>query len=167
MKITVTDKNGVVYQLVPVDSLKYWLSLAEINPRDLAPRIAAMLAAAHDPELPEGLEPVANLYWDMNSGGKAGCLKVCYITPCDGAFPVVSQSAALAALAKKEAEIAKHDEESGRVIAWQLKTIERQAALIEKCREALLLYSNLHVAGQPEEAKGALAAIKEHFGDKE
>ena len=31
--------------------------------------------------------PVANLYRDMNSGGKNGCLKVCYLSPSIG-FPV-------------------------------------------------------------------------------
>ena len=36
----------------------------------------------------EKQEPVAYLFRDMNSGGRNGCLKVCHITPCDGAFPV-------------------------------------------------------------------------------
>ena len=34
------------YALVPVQSLRWWRELAEINPQDLVPRIDAMLAAA-------------------------------------------------------------------------------------------------------------------------
>ena len=33
------------YALVPVQSLRWWRELAEINPQDLVPRIDAMLAA--------------------------------------------------------------------------------------------------------------------------
>lgn len=195
MKITVTDKNGVVYQLVPKDRLAlnvkhpdchraadafwaYWNENGETHKRgyyestwgaiNCALRTVGvvehdyMLAVAPEPELPEGLEPVAlcrgfyGIEWEPN-----------YSRRLEDGTILVLQSAALSALAKKDAEIAKHEEESGRVIAWQLKTIERQAELIEKFQEALLLYSNPNVAGQPEEAKGALAAIKEHFGDKE
>lgn len=35
------------YVLVPVQSLRWWRELAEINPQDLVPRIDAMLAAAN------------------------------------------------------------------------------------------------------------------------
>lgn len=49
----ITDKHGQQWQLVPIDSLKIWLDLVEINPRDLAPRIASMIHKAPEPELEE------------------------------------------------------------------------------------------------------------------
>lgn len=36
------------YAIVPVDSLKYWRELVDLNPKDLAPRIEAMLTAAKE-----------------------------------------------------------------------------------------------------------------------
>lgn len=160
----ITDKNGVVYQLVPVDSLKHWLSLVEINPRDLAPRISAMIYAAPEPELPGGLEPVITYHKPVDCGEYGAFeLEMHKLIPRN--TPLIQLSSALAALAEKDAEIAKHEEESGRVIAWQLKTIERQAALIEKFRQKLFSASICHPNGVLNLVEEALAAIDEHLKD--
>lgn len=171
----ITDKHGQIWQLVPVEPDEIMLDKAikvdlakDVDEKSICLNLyQTMIAASPEPELPEGLEPVANLYLDMNSGGKAGCLKVCYITPCDDAFPVVRQSTALKVLALK-AEILEQCRIIGmgaeRELALNAK-IERQDKLIEQCRQKLFSASICHPNGVLNLVEEALAAIEKVIGE--
>jgi hypothetical protein len=147
----ITDKHGAIWQLVPMVPDEKMVN-AGINtpleitgddkfdqPGDYHRVYMSMLSAAPDPELPEGLEPVA---WRSESG---------YNTPkyfyheqipdrWQNLEELILQSAALAALAGKDAEILEQCRINGMSAERELvlkAKIERQGKLIEQCREAL------------------------------
>lgn len=165
----ITDKNGVVYQLVPVEPTqeqkaegqavidylandgieRYWHDI-------YGEGYKAMLSAAPDPELPEWLEPVAFVETDEDG--------YFYFSDKTNGLPLASLPAAAAALANKAAEIAalklsaSTDTET---ILQSFEKIERQAALIEKCRQKLFSASICHPNGVLNLVEEAIAAIEE------
>lgn len=166
----ITDKHGQQWQLVPIEPTKDMVLTGEdayvdqldnrLDCKDrkewpseenceLPARVAyrAMLSAAPEPDLPEGLEPVAvckdfyTLEWEPR-----------YARRLEDGTILVLQSAALAELAKKKEEISKlanklkYSEMAASVEAGEANNlrnqVQRQAALIEKCRYALDHYAN-------------------------
>ena len=102
----ITDKHGQQWKLVPVEPNMKMIDAAipqdDYERRDYAESYEAMLSAAPEPELPEGLEPVA---W-LSAGGDVSRSKKYFDEMGFESDPLVLQSAALAALAKRDAEIA-------------------------------------------------------------
>ena len=102
----ITDKHGQQWKLVPVEPNMKMIDAAipqdDHERRDYAESYEAMLSAAPEPELPEGLEPVAWLTRDSQDG----LWHASAFNKDATDRPLVLQSAALAELAKKDAEIA-------------------------------------------------------------
>ena len=109
----ITDKHGQQWKLVPVEPNMKMIDAAipqdDHERRDYAESYEAMLSAAPEPELPEGLEPVA---WEYASHISGACTLThqspdSLIEPDSFQItPLVLQSAALAEIAKRDAEIA-------------------------------------------------------------
>ena len=110
----ITDKHGQQWQLVPLDPTEsieraYYWQQEKSGFLNCYPVYKAMLSAAPEPELPEGLEPVA---WEYASHISGACTLThqspdSLIEPDSFQItPLVLQSAALAEIAKRDAEIA-------------------------------------------------------------
>ena len=184
----ITDKHGQQWQLVPLDPTEsieraYCWQQEKSGFLNCYPVYKAMLSAAPEPKLPEGLEPVA---W-MSTGGDVSRSKKYFNEMGFESEPLVLQSAALAMLAEKDAEIERLNREASACdmleeyrqdaqttadalgsiqrqfemvsqdrddwIACHAKIfrernelreqVQRQAALIEQCREALVMENPL------------------------
>ena len=108
----IQDKHGKEWQLVPVEmtSEMYiagggtfrtsYTGTATSTPDRV---FHAALSVAPDPELPEGLEPVA---WFIGETHYVHASRTCKDAEIYGWKPLVLQSAALKALAEKDKEIA-------------------------------------------------------------
>jgi hypothetical protein len=140
----ITDKHGQQWQLVPVKSTKEMYDKAisddlwyEINP---PPHIAyeLMLAAAPEPELPEGLEPVA---WTKQHAG----FTLLEGSPLIGGAALVLQSTALTALAEKDAEISLLAEQNAKMRACLklIPEISSTEVFYEKVAKPLLFLPDL------------------------
>ena len=108
----ITDKHGQQWQLVPLDPTEsieraYYWQQEKSGFLNCYPVYKAMLSAAPEPDLPEGLEPVAWLTRDSQDG----LWHASAFNKDATDRPLVLQSAALAELAKKDAEIAKLKDE--------------------------------------------------------
>lgn len=216
----ITDKHGQQWQLVPVEPTEsieraYYWQQEKSGFRNCYPVYQSLLSAAPEPELPEGLEPVAWLHETRkqsdvitdavktllseekvrfgfdSSVQRSGTDKSEHYT-----IPLVLQSAALAELAKKDVEIAAHEfswagcsqqlkdacedleaaEASNKAVGAALKdvdyrgtyadgveylkaTIQRQAALIERYREAMVA-NVVGTSGRTPMTHEAIAAIE-------
>lgn len=101
-----TDKHGQQWQLVPIDPTEsieraYYWEQQKAGTRNCYPVYQAMLAAAPEPELSEGLDPIGYI----SAGGDVSRSKKYFDELGFVSEPLVLQSAALAALAEKDAEI--------------------------------------------------------------
>ena len=103
----ITDKHGQQWQLVPLDPTEsieraYYWQQEKSGFLNCYPVYKAMLSAAPEPDLPEGLEPVAWLTRDSQDG----LWHASAFNKDATDRPLVLQSAALAEIAKRDAEIA-------------------------------------------------------------
>ena len=103
----IKDKHGKEWKLVPVEpTTEMWIPSyqADINWPMRQQIYKDMLSAAPDPELPEGLEPVAEVRWKADRPDSI--LEVRIIDAVNFGDALILQSVALKALAEKDKEIA-------------------------------------------------------------
>ena len=191
----ITDKHGQQWQLVPLDPTEsieraYYWQQEKSGFLNCYPVYKAMLSAAPEPDLPEGLEPVAWLTRDSQDG----LWHASAFNKDATDRPLVLQSAALAEIAKRDAEIAQgiegphHYRQNNVKLRQELAEIsaalddprsdltmtmpeiikdlrdrvQRQAALIEKFHFAI---ESMRVAGGHVEFQAAFDRAKELLHD--
>lgn len=135
----ITDKHGQQWQLVPLDPTEsieraYCWQQEKSGFLNCYPVYKAMLSAAPEPDLPEGLEPVA---W-LSAGGDVSRSKKYFDEMGFESAPLVLQSAALAMLAEKDQEIAKAEQYIYDLTNSETGEIPTLLALLEQARDALV-----------------------------